>query len=384
MSIYAEYLERAWDFAALNAARKAQLQRIAQLRGNDVLVYAADLSKNDPKIAILYEDIVPFQDQIDNLHGTALDVILETPGGSGEVAEDVVKMLRRKYQRIAFIIPGTAKSAGTIMAMSGDEILMGPNSALGPIDAQLQWKDKIVSADAFLKGFEKIKASATQGLNRAYVPILSNISPGEIEHAENALNFAHGLVTDWLVRYKFKDWQIHSSDKRPVTEQDRKDRAQEIAKALSDQGRWCTHGRSLKIPDFEALRLQIVDYSQTPDLYDAIQRYHILLRMTFEGTSIFKLFETPMSQIVRHKVPPGQKAPISPQQADSLVISLQCPKCQVQIPLQANFVANAPSQPGALPFPANNQLSCPNCRSTLNVQDLRLQLESQAKRPILA
>jgi len=62
-------------------------------------------------------------------------LILETPGGSGEVAEDIVRSLRGQFDEIAVLVPGTAKSAGTIMAMAGDEILMQPSSSLGPIDA---------------------------------------------------------------------------------------------------------------------------------------------------------------------------------------------------------------------------------------------------------
>jgi ClpP class serine protease len=48
-------------------------------------------------------------------------------------------MLHGKYSEVAVIIPGYAKSAGTIIAMAGDEILMDSISALGPIDAHLQW-----------------------------------------------------------------------------------------------------------------------------------------------------------------------------------------------------------------------------------------------------
>jgi ATP-dependent protease ClpP protease subunit len=48
---------------------------------------------------------------------------LETPGGSGEIAEDLVKAMRIKYEDVAVIVPGYAKSAGTIMSMAADEIL---------------------------------------------------------------------------------------------------------------------------------------------------------------------------------------------------------------------------------------------------------------------
>ncbi|MGI8741790.1 MAG: hypothetical protein ACR2NN_04305 [Bryobacteraceae bacterium] len=48
---------------------------------------------------------------------------------------------------------------------------------------------------------EKIKKEVvdTGTLNRAYIPILQGISPGELQSAENALSFAKILVTQWLV-----------------------------------------------------------------------------------------------------------------------------------------------------------------------------------------
>jgi ClpP class serine protease len=158
MGFYSEYLDRQLNMEQLTTERKRQLQHISELRGNrDVLVLAADLNKADAPISLDYSDLLPVNDQLSNLSGKALDLILETPGGSGEVAEDIVRLLHGKYEEVAVIIPGYAKSAGTIIAMAGDEILMEPASALGPIDAQILWQGKVFSADALIKGIEKIK-----------------------------------------------------------------------------------------------------------------------------------------------------------------------------------------------------------------------------------
>ena len=88
-------------------------------------------------IGIDYTDLRAVADQLDLLSGNSIDVILETPGGLAERAEDIVRMLRSKFENVGFIVPGAAMSAGTIMVMSGDEILLEPNSSLGPIDAQV-------------------------------------------------------------------------------------------------------------------------------------------------------------------------------------------------------------------------------------------------------
>lgn len=199
--------------------RKKILAKISKIRGREILVIASDLSKNKAPIAIEYSDLLPIQDQLENLSGDEIDVILETPGGVGEVVEDIVRMIRSRYEKVGMIIPGYAKSAGTIFTMAGDEILMGKGSALGPIDGQLQMiNGKRFSADAFLEGFEKIKniAEENKRLNPAYIPMLQNISPGEIQNCENIQCFSKHLVTEWLAKYKFKYWNAHS-DGRNVT-----------------------------------------------------------------------------------------------------------------------------------------------------------------------
>src|ERR1035441_7499076 len=140
MGVYSDYINNGafQDFNTLSTERKKQLARISKLRGDrEVLVFPADMNSGKPLppglTAISYSDILPITDQISNLNGTYLDLILETPGGFAEVTEEIVHLIRNKYQGFAVIVPGWAKSAGTIFAMAADEILMGPASALGPI-----------------------------------------------------------------------------------------------------------------------------------------------------------------------------------------------------------------------------------------------------------
>src|SRR3989304_5757198 len=109
MGIYSDYLNSLKDFQDITTERKKQLARISVLRGNnDVLVYASDVQKGKAPISIDYTDILPIKDQLENLKSGKIDVILETPGGYAEIAEDIVKLLRNKFSEVAFIIPGMA------------------------------------------------------------------------------------------------------------------------------------------------------------------------------------------------------------------------------------------------------------------------------------
>ena len=392
MGVYSEYLDKGMSFEDLQAERKVQLDRIGQRRQRDVLVYAANLSAQiRAPISLDYSDLLPINDQLDNLSGAALDFILETPGGHGEIAEDVVKLLRGKYDDVATIVPGCAKSAGTLIVMSSDDILMEPASALGPIDAQISWQGKVFSADALLEGINRIKKEVTDSgeLNLAYLPILQQISPGELENARNALNFARALVTDWLAKYKFKNWTTHASTGKPVTDAERRARAEDIAARLANHTYWKTHGRSIKIPDLEAMRLKITDYTEDPDLADAVRRYHTLLQMTF-ATNCYKVIETSTSQIYRFAAPPAPQPgmpgtpPFPGAKPASAHVDLQCNNCGNTLRVQASFDKDQQLEPGALPWPENDKLTCPSCGTEHDLADARRQIEAQLGQSVVA
>jgi ClpP class serine protease len=136
MGIYSGYLDQRLTVEQIGKLRKQQLKRISDIRGRAIFVYASDFVSpmKAPKgvpVALDASDILPVSDQLDNLAGDEIDVVLETPGGNGTVADDIVHILRKRFKSVAFIVPGQAKSAGTIMVMSGDEILMDHRSAVG-------------------------------------------------------------------------------------------------------------------------------------------------------------------------------------------------------------------------------------------------------------
>ena len=388
MGIYSEYLDKKFNLDELNSERKEYLRRISALRDNrDILVYAADLRKHQQApIAIGQDDLLPIRDQLNNLSGSALDLIIETPGGSGEVAEDIVKAIRHKYDDLSVIVPGWSKSAGTIIAMAGNEILMDSDSALGPIDAQLAWQGKTFSADALLDGMEKIKdeVNDTGVLNKAYIPILQGISPGELQQAQNAQDFSRVLVAEWLAKYKFQNWDVHSSTSQPVTENEKKERAEEIANQLCDHRRWLTHGRSIKLADLDEMGLKITDYSQNEDLSDAIHRYHVLLQMTFE-TNIYKMIETPESQILRFMRAQTEISPPGglPSPTGRAMLGIKCPNCEQESKIQANLGKPRQIEDDCLPFPENDKFSCPNCQTEIDLSSQRRELEAQSRQRVV-
>jgi len=156
-----------------------------------------------------------------------------------------------------------------------------------------------------------------------------------------------------------------------------------IAKKLCAHKHWLTHGRSIKISDLEAMGLQITNYSNSPELADALARYHTLLQMTF-ATNIYKIFETPDSQIIRFiplaGIPVQQPAPAESQLA---VFDFPCGNCKKPSRIQANLGKSQPLEPGSHPFPSDNKFRCPHCGAENDLSEARRQIEMQAKKPVI-
>ena len=167
----------------------------------------------------------------------------------------------------------------------------------------------------------------------------------------------------------------------PVTPEEKKDRAAEIAEVLSNHGRWKTHGRSITIDNLRDLGLLVTDYGEQAELADAIRRYYVLLRMTFD-TNIYKLFETTTSQIMRFE----NVAPVAgqaQQDAKNAFLEMPCKKCGTKLKVQASLGEPSPIEPGCQPFPEDDRLQCSACGVEINLAQARRQVEAQSKKRVL-
>ena len=248
-----------------------KLKALEKYLGADVLVYTGDLG---PLPAHIFTKIVE-ELKNDATKHDKLYIILTTRGGSAEMVERYVNILRHHYQEINFIVPDHAYSAGTIFCMSGDSIHMDYSSVLGPIDPQVPNKDnKYVAALGYLdKVNEFIAKAATGKLTNAELIWLKEIDLGELRSFEQARDLTIDLLKKWLVVYKFKNWNKHH-DGKPVTPTEKEKRAEDIARDLSDNKMWKSHGKGITISELTALKLRIEDFSGDADLRPLIRDYY--------------------------------------------------------------------------------------------------------------
>lgn len=250
---------------------QAKLEALEQYLNADVFVYYGSLAPVSANMfAKLVEDL-----KADAVKRDKLYVILTTLGGSAEIVERYVNILRHHYSEVNFIVPDYAYSAGTIFCMSGDSILMDYISVLGPIDPQVPNKDNMyVAALGYLDKINEFIDKAANGtLTKAELIWLKELDLGEIRSFEQARDLTTDLLTKWLVNYKFKNWTQHHNGKE-VTQDDKKERAAEIAKELSDNKKWKSHGKGISIAELRALKLKIEDYGEDERLRSLIRDYY--------------------------------------------------------------------------------------------------------------
>ena len=222
-----------------------------------------------------------------------LVMVLDTFGGYIEVVQRIVETLRHHYEYVDFIIPNSAYSAGTVLAMSGDAIYMNYYSRLGPIDPQVMGvTGNMVPALGYLIAWERLLAKAERGelTDIEARLMLEGFDQAELYNYEQARELSVSLLREWLVNYKFKDWEITETRQEKVTPELKKERAEEIARELNNTERWHSHSHGISMVVLRRdLRLKIDDYDENPQLGSSVKDYYNLFedyRMRRGGVAV--------------------------------------------------------------------------------------------------
>jgi len=78
-------------------------------------------------------------------------MLLNSQGGAMASSYKTAKALRDNFKNITVYIPHVALSGGTLVALTGNKIIMGQMSHLSPLDVQLEYKGMIISANDILR-----------------------------------------------------------------------------------------------------------------------------------------------------------------------------------------------------------------------------------------
>jgi hypothetical protein len=114
--------------------RLAIYRKIEKLRDSRVIAFVTG-DRPNMQTQIANDAVDRFGDHLDAIFPTKrLSLILYTLGGSTLAAWNLVNMLRMFCDELEIIIPNKARSAGTLMCLGADTIVMTKQATLGPID----------------------------------------------------------------------------------------------------------------------------------------------------------------------------------------------------------------------------------------------------------
>ncbi|MEL6980070.1 MAG: S49 family peptidase [Pseudomonadota bacterium] len=265
----------------LDLVRRKYLARLAKTTGRNVIAYySAFLSK--PNVAgteINDDDKNGLMLCIHELKREAgLDLILHTAGGTVAAAESFVHYLKQMFGNdVRAIVPQICMSAGTLIACSCKEILMGKHSNLGPVDPQLDGFPALAVTEQFDEAFKQIVADARAA--DAWQPILQHLGPSLLKECEWAIDRSKGFLIDVLKQ------NMLASDPNPAV------KAEEIQKKLMDVASSGGHDRHFHFNDCIGMGLAIKMIEDDPSLQDDILTVHHCFMHTTSNSAAVKIIE---------------------------------------------------------------------------------------------
>lgn len=277
--------------AAQDEVRRKYIRELSEYTHRDTIIYITAYATNkmvhlpSQAVSVVVDDVQSFMSTLKGLKNDKLDIIIHSPGGSVEAAEQIVNYLRSKYSHIRAIIPHSAMSAATMIACACDEIIMGKHSAIGPIDPQITFPTPTgyftAPAQSLLSEFEQAKREVIANPNVApiWISKLRNLPHGILDICRNTTQLSIDKVTLWLQSYMFKD------DKNGAQ------KAADIAEWLGTASNHLTHGRPIPFNMAKSKGLRIVELENNQDLQEKVLSVFHSSIVTIDVTNCVKIIE---------------------------------------------------------------------------------------------
>lgn len=214
--------------------------------------------------------------QLDRSKG--LDLLLHTPGGDVAATESLVDYLRSMFGTdIRAIVPQLALSAGTMIALSTKQVVMGKHSSLGPIDPQIGG----LPAHGIIEEFNKAKEEISQDASTIPVwqPIIAKYPPTFVGECAKAIDWADVMVRNWLVSGMFAD------------RDDPKAAAEKVMSELASHALTLSHSRHISAEKATELGIEVASLEADEALQEAVLTVHHACIQTLAETPAFKIIE---------------------------------------------------------------------------------------------
>lgn len=191
------------------------VQAVETITRRNLIAYAAFL--RHPASTIVQEDSQLVEHLLRSVdlgrYPDTLDLLLHTPGGDPTAAERIVMTCRTYAKSLRVIVVRSAMSAGTLIAMGADKIIMTETAELGPIDPQMiltsgqeqALRPAAAFVDAHLDLIQKSQEAIAAGRPpHPYIELLRKVDPTWIQVCLKARELARTIAGEFLARYMLR------------------------------------------------------------------------------------------------------------------------------------------------------------------------------------
>ena len=272
----------------LDMIRRKYLATMHEYTGRNIIAYYSGfLQKPTEAISIDDNDKNAFMQTVYGLDKSkGLDLILHTPGGNTAATESIVAYLHAIFgNNIRAFIPQIAMSAGTMIALSCKEIVMGKQSNIGPIDPQFGGMSCAGVIEEFQNAVNDIKANPVSA--QLWQVIISKYHPTFLGDCQKAIDWSEKMVSEWLCA------NMLSSRENPA------DDAKRILDKLGSHKETFTHAKHIHIDECKELGLCVIPLEELEkrevdgckDLQDCVLTIHHTYMHTFSISNAVKIVE---------------------------------------------------------------------------------------------
>lgn len=244
---------------------------VENLTKRNLIVYESFLTHpagiiDDPDSALL-ERLLTSIDR--SKYPGKLDLMINSLGGSPTTAEKIILTCRTYAESFRVIVPQSAMSAATLIAMGSDMIVMTGTSEIGPIDPQMRMKtpggDLSRPAAAFVDAYLDLVKNMQEAIRKGkpphpYAELLRKLDPSWIQVCLKARQLAEKIAIDYLSKYML----CGKSE----------DEVRTVVKNFLTEGEEFSHGRAIRGEKAKEYGLQVEIVDSECELWKALLTLH--------------------------------------------------------------------------------------------------------------
>jgi hypothetical protein len=172
---------------------KALANRLAEETDSDVFLLSAGIDRPFDRTVI---SLVQSRSKKRN----NVILLLTTEGGDADAGFRIARCFQESYDSLTIVVAGWCKSAGTLICIAANRLVLGPHAELGPLDVQLIKPDDLGDRASGLtidSAFRSLQEAAFTMFERFFLSIIER-SGGRITTrtaADMASNITVGLIS---------------------------------------------------------------------------------------------------------------------------------------------------------------------------------------------